>query len=102
MTHAAFGPIVMTAAVSGYPDVVELLPALLQRFYVCDWGDLDPEDARANDDVIAGKSDAQILASYPLEVPGCGEPKLWIICNGYGHGPEPDHCHTTVLFPSDY
>lgn len=98
MNHVDFGPLVMTAAIAADPTALELIPSLTQRFYCCDWGDICAEDAAVNDDVVAGRSDAQILASY-------GRPEgeaIWIICNGFGQGPDPDYCHTTILFPSDY
>lgn len=98
MKHVDFGPIVMTAAIAADPTAVELIPALTERFYRCDWGDVDCLDAAINDDVVAGSSDAQILAVYNRYE---GDP-IWIICNGFGQGPDPEYCHTTVLFPSDY
>lgn len=53
-----------------------------------DWGELDPEDARAN--AAALRCGARLLSSYPL-----GDDKLWIIT-------EADRSVTTLLLPGDY
>ena len=67
----------------------------LTRYIVYDWGELDPEDWKQNDEAV--KIGERILASYPLpfdiEVPF--EDRLWVIT-------EWDRSVTTVLFPGDY
>jgi len=64
----------------------------LSRYLSCDWGDLDEDDARANDAALKNGDD-RILAAYKRE--GFPEDKIWIIT-------EWDHSATTILFPSEY
>lgn len=63
---------------------------LLKRHSNCDWGVLDPEDVKANEDAL--KYGNRILSSYPI--PNTDE-KIWIIS-------EADRSVTTLLLPSDY
>ena len=62
------------------------------RYLNCDWGDLDKDDARCNDEAVADGND-RILAAYKRE--GHPEDKIWIIT-------EWDRSATTVLFPDEY
>lgn len=66
----------------------EQIAGLLARHLSGDWGDLDPEDAKANEDAL--KHDLRILSSYKV-----GDEKLWIIT-------EADRSATTVLTPDEY
>lgn len=70
----------------------------LSRYAVNDWGELDPEDWKLNDEAVLSGED-RILASYPLPVEFLDyvdfESKLWIITDA-------DHKATTILFPGDY
>lgn len=63
--------------------------ALLQRHLAGDWGDVDAEDAKANERAL--KWGERILSSYKLP---SGE-KLWLLT-------EADRSATTVLTPGEY
>lgn len=67
------------------PDVAEALT----RHALGDWGDVDPEDAKANAFALSGGG--RILSSYK-SVEGNA---FWIIT-------EADRSATVVLLPSDY
>lgn len=58
------------------------------RHIHCDWGDLDAEDKKANDDAITLGN--RILSVYKKD-----DTTIWIIT-------EADRSVTTVLFPEDY
>jgi len=62
---------------------------LLTRHLSGDWGDVPPEDARANEDAL--REGLRILSSYKLP----GERKLWVLTEG-------DRSATTVLTPDEY
>jgi hypothetical protein len=90
------GPVVAT------PDALEALQRngvepiqLLLRHVTGDWGNLDAEDTKANEEAL--KTGARLLSSY--ELPD-GE-KVWIITDC-----EVDSAHhrhaTTILLPSNY
>lgn len=64
----------------------------LGRHLSGDWGDLDPEDAKLNDDALASGED-RIFSVYKRE--GILDGKIWIIT-------EWDRSATTILFPSEY
>jgi hypothetical protein len=66
----------------------EQIRGLLARHLSGDWGDVDAEDARANDDAL--KHGMRILSSYRV-----GNSKLWLIT-------EADRSSTTVLTPEEY
>jgi len=62
-----------------------------------DWGDVDAEDGKSNDDaVIRGH---RIISAYPLDAGGCrqghGDNCIWVIT-------EADRSATTILLPSEY
>lgn len=67
----------------------------LHRHFSGDWGDVPPEDARANND--ACKNDGRVLSAYRLKDLTYLTPEktLWIIT-------EADRSVTTALFPSEY
>lgn len=65
------------------------LSHLLARHLAGDWGDICPEDAKANDWSL--RHDARLLSSYHL----ADGTKLWIIT-------EADRSATTVLLPVEY
>lgn len=62
---------------------------LLQRHITGDWGTLDPEDIRANEDAL--KEGERLLSNY-LITPKC---RIWIIT-------ERDRSVTTLLLPEEY
>ena len=59
------------------------------RHIRCDWGEVDQEDWRLNDEAL--ERGERLLSAYRNR---CGE-KLWIIT-------EADRSATTVLLPSEY
>jgi hypothetical protein len=66
-------------------------PALkdgLRRHSTGDWGELDPKDARYNDDALI--RGGRVLSAY-----GQDEQRFWIIT-------ETDRSATTILMPEDY
>ena len=64
------------------------LMALLGRHASSDWGDLDPEDRRANDAAL--RHGTRLLSAYALD-----GARVWIIT-------EADRSATTVLLPEEY
>jgi len=60
----------------------------LRRHAAGDWGDLDPEDIRSNEDAL--NHGDRLLSAY-----GQGEARFWIIT-------EWDRSVTTILLPEDY
>ena len=60
----------------------------LRRHSTGDWGDLDPQDARSNDDALV--RGGRLLSAY-----GHGGQRFWIIT-------EADRTATTILLPEDY
>ncbi|MBX3119695.1 MAG: hypothetical protein KF784_11565 [Fimbriimonadaceae bacterium] len=67
---------------------IEVLRAL-NRHALCDWGEVDDDDRKANDRALQHGS--RLLSVYR---DGCGT-KFWIIT-------EADRSATTVLLPEDY
>ncbi|WP_458459317.1 hypothetical protein [Pseudobutyrivibrio sp.] len=67
----------------------------MTRYVMMDWGDLDDDDWKLNDESV--KDEGRLLASYqlPTEIDADGEDRLWIIT-------EWDRSTTTLLFPGDY
>lgn len=61
---------------------------LLERHLSGDWGEVDAEDAKANE--FALKHGERILSSYTV-----GDEKLWVLT-------ERDRSQTTVLTPGEY
>ena len=72
----------------------------LQRHLAGDWGDLDPDDRRANDHAVRTR-DGRLLSCYSIPAwlaAGTQDTALWIITDDLS---DPDTA-TTILFPSDY
>ena len=96
MTAFKTGLTVMTRGVADRIEADPLCAAFVtesfSRYLGCDWGDLDKDDVRANDQAVADGDD-RILAAYKRE--GHPEDKIWIIT-------EWDRSATTVLFPDEY
>ena len=82
------GQLLMTPGVQAAVPPSELMRAL-RRHARGDWGEVDREDWRANDDAL--KHGARLLSSYTT---GAGT-KFWIIT-------EADRSSTTALLPSEY
>jgi len=74
-------------------DFAHFVNLSLARHLVCDWGDLDPDDAALNDASLSPDNPGRILSSYShADYPDW---KIWIIT-------EWDRSATTILFPSEY
>ena len=98
------GRIVVTANVAnwltGNPERHHFTAQCLARHATGDWGDLDPEDATANDWALITSD--RLLSAYPLphdrpndqDRPD-NQDRIWIIT-------EADRSATTILWPSDY
>lgn len=63
--------------------------SILQRHAYGDWGDVDPEDWKANDAALA-HDDGRLFSSYQID-----QQRLWIIT-------ECDRTSTCILLPADY
>ena len=61
----------------------------LTRHVSGDWGDLGPEDQRANEDAL--KDGDRLLSAYVLST----QERMWIIT-------EADRSYTTLLLPEEY
>jgi hypothetical protein len=86
----SLGRIVGTpGALAALAEVGKNPAEFLRRHINGDWGDLDEEDRRANEQSLL--DDSRILSAYKLST---GE-RLWIIT-------EADRSSTTVLLPSEY
>jgi len=97
---------VITTGVAGtitnHPVLAEFIKEALSRHSRGDWGDVDPEDAAANDH--AALLNQRVLAVYALPEPITNATtlfgprdhnRIWIIT-------EADRAVTTVLWPSEY
>lgn len=72
----------------------------LHRHCAGDWGDLDPDDRRANDHA-ARTHEGRLLSRYTIPAwlgAGTHDTAVWIITDDLA---DPDTA-TTILFPSDY
>lgn len=88
-------PLFPIGKVVATPGAVELLKQhelspfdFIVRHWQGDWGDLGPEDVKANQYALRHRT--RILSSYRIE-----DAKLWIIT-------EADRSATTLLLPSEY
>jgi hypothetical protein len=81
------GEVAITANAGLRLKTEEVLTAL-KRHTSCDWGDLCPEDALANDDAMT--TGGRLFSAY-----GHGACRFWVIT-------EADRSVTTVLLPDDY
>jgi hypothetical protein len=87
------------------PGALELLSryqveplTLLLRHVTGDWGELCPEDAKANEEAL--QNQLRLISGYVIPVPEGGEPsltpaKVWVIT-------EADRSATTILLPEEY
>lgn len=101
MAKFELGNIVATARLHDYMSESEFFNMFvgfcLSLYISGNWGKLDPEDWKLNDESV--ESGERILASYPipyeLQKEVGGEEKIWIIT-------EWDRSVTTILFPDEY
>ena len=98
-----FGTVVTTRAVADQLPSA-LLMRLLDQHFANNWGDLSEDDAQMNAEAV-NACEGRIMSSYswPKKI-GLAE-NIWII-SYLQSDPElqqsPDHCNTTVMFPSEY
>lgn len=96
MSKFTLGRLVSTRGVADLmesrSDFKRFVWACYERYLRCDWGDLDPEDAKQNDEAVNSGED-RILAAYLHS--SHPEWRIWIIT-------EWDRSVTTILFPSEY
>lgn len=90
------GNLVMTRGVADLTnenlDFSKFVATSFDQYLNCDWGVLDKEDAKQNDEAVA-TGESRILAAYEnAEHPDW---KIWIIT-------EWDRSATTILFPDEY
>jgi hypothetical protein len=81
------GRIVMTATAARWLDWRAVKDGL-RRHVAGDWGDLEQQDIRSNEDAL--NNGGRLLSAY-----GQGDHRFWIIT-------ECDRSATTILLPEDY
>ena len=70
-------------------DLAAIIPTILARHELGDWGDLDAEDRAQND--LALEQGERLLSAYGIR----DDLKVWVIT-------ERDRSVTTILLPEDY
>ncbi len=76
------------------PEFGKFVQKCINRHFHKDWGDVDAEDKKANDQAL--KDGDRVLSAYNDErFPKNGVATIWIITEG-------DRSATTILFPNDY
>lgn len=98
MTQSNAAPSFSLGQIVATPGALEgLTPAerrlCLVRHAACDWGDVGPEDARANDDAL--RTGARLFSVYKF-----ADRKLWIITEAVGDDDE--RASTCLLTPEEY
>jgi hypothetical protein len=95
---------VVTSAVHGWAEVEHTrmvwLAGCLARHLAGDWGDVDADDAAANDHALR-HGRGRLLSAYELPADLAGtiaERSVWVITDDLE---DPDTA-TTILWPSDY
>lgn len=66
----------------------------LKRFCVKDWGDLETDDCRVNEEALRDPDDLYLLGAYKTS-----RGRIWIITNRISENPGDNA--TTVLFPEE-
>lgn len=91
MSRFSLGELYMTAGVAALvegSDLGEWLRDCLRRHAACDWGDVGPDDWRANDDALA--TGARLFSVYRRD-----GMTVWLIT-------EADRAATTFRLPDEY
>lgn len=99
-----FGAVVLSQGVNELVPTA-LIQRLLDRHFNNDWGDLDEHDAQMNAEAVNACDGQRVHSSYSWPKKLGLKENIWIMT--YLHSdPElqkdPNHCYTTVLFPSEY
>lgn len=95
------GQIISTNSISElshqFPKFSEFISDSMRKHITGDWGDLEPEDKKSNDNALDEEYPDRILSCYnlPEQIPGVFDNKVYIIT-------EHDRSVTTILFPSEY
>jgi hypothetical protein len=92
------GQIVATRGVYDFScenlEFAEFIRKSLNRHIKCDWGDVEDEDKKTNDQAL--KEGTRLLSAYNDDrFPKNGIATIWIIT-------EADRSVTTILFPDEY
>lgn len=88
------GQVVATPAVLAHLAQHAILPAaLLSRHQHGDWGNVDSEDAKSNDQALL--SGARVISSYTVAYA-----VIWIVTESVGEGGQ--RASTCLLFPEEY
>lgn len=88
------GTLVATPAVLAHLEKHAVYPAaLLSRHQHGDWGNVDPEDAKSNDQAVL--SGARVISSYTVAYV-----VIWVISDAVGDGG--NRASTCLLFPEEY
>ncbi|MNK75186.1 hypothetical protein D3C87_947220 [compost metagenome] len=88
------GQIVSTPAVLAHLEKHAVFPAaLLSRHQHGDWGNVDPEDAKANDQAIL--SGARVISSHTV-----AGAVIWVITEAVGD--DGNRASSCLLFPEEY
>jgi hypothetical protein len=88
------GQIVSTPAVLAHLEKHAVFPAaLLSRHQHGDWGNVDPEDAKANDQAVL--SGARVISSFHVAYA-----VIWVITESVGD--DGKRASTCLLFPEEY
>jgi hypothetical protein len=88
------GQVVATPSVIAHLEEHTIYPAaLLSRHQHGDWGIVDGEDAKANEEAV--RSGARILSSYSVEYV-----VIWIITEAVGD--DGNRASSCLLFPGEY
>ena len=94
------GQIVSTNSISEVlqknPEFASFVSESMRKHISGDWGDIDPEDKKSNDDGLDEENPDRILSEYNFQqLPGVRDTKIRIVT-------EWDRSVTTILFPSEY
>lgn len=73
------------------PSFEKFVHQSMNRYVLCDWGELSPQDSAANDSALQNGDD-RIFAQY---TDALSDYRIWIIT-------EWDRSVTTILFPGEY
>lgn len=96
------GPMAFTpgihALLEADKSLVNELADCWQRHCSGDWGDLDPEDRRANNQAL--RDGSRLLSVYHLH--DADQTKIWLITDGAIGPTIEDRYRTTFLLPEEY
>lgn len=78
------------------PEFASFVSESMRKHISFNWGDIDEDDWKHNDDTLSADHPGRILSAYNFQqLPGVSDTKIWIIT-------EWNREVTTILFPSEY